>query len=448
MKCATSAREILPPPARRVVRADPVAPGPRRVHQPGGPDQGPVQVAGPDRRPPSARTSANWLGEDPRQDRLRSAPRVRVALDEGARPPTRRSAAGRRPCPSPAVMFRAARREQAPATSRRAGRARTARRRPAIDRGLTAAGVGRARRVTTVAARPGQPRRPPVRGQRPAGRGPGPSPRGRTASAQLSRWPPIRPLPPSSASRMICSSSVCRTAAGPAAGPLPGPLPGLAGDQLGPAPRTPARAPPRAARQREHQQEARPNTADLEPQRPLQRGGEVVPHRGAAGAGQHPGRRPAARPGRRRPAPVELAGRRRHGRVRRRPAGRAGRRRTGPRSGPPPAPARAPRPARPAAAARPRARPRADWVPSSPKKITPMTAMPIELPSCRPVLNTPDAEPACCAGTRSSTMSASGAITAPRPRPAATRPGTRSQVRHGRAVVVHDADQRRPCPRR
>ena len=69
-----------------------------------------------------------------------------------------------------------------------------------------------------------------------------------------------------------------------------------------------------------------------------------------------------------------------------------------------------------------------DWVPSSAKKITPITAMPIELPSCRPVLNTPEAEPASWCDTRSSTMSASGAITAPRPRPAPTRPGTRSQV--------------------
>ena len=63
-----------------------------------------------------------------------------------------------------------------------------------------------------------------------------------------------------------------------------------------------------------------------------------------------------------------------------------------------------------------------------PKKITPISAMPIEFPSCRPVLNTPDAEPASCAGTRASTMSASGAITAPRPRPTPTRLGTSSQV--------------------
>ena len=69
-----------------------------------------------------------------------------------------------------------------------------------------------------------------------------------------------------------------------------------------------------------------------------------------------------------------------------------------------------------------------DWLPIIPKKITPITAMPIELPSCSPVLNTPDAEPASCFGTRSSTMSASGAITAPRPRPMPTSAGTSSQV--------------------
>jgi hypothetical protein len=57
-----------------------------------------------------------------------------------------------------------------------------------------------------------------------------------------------------------------------------------------------------------------------------------------------------------------------------------------------------------------------------------MSAIPIELPSCSPVLNTPEAEPASCRGTRASTMSASGAITAPSPRPAATRLGTSSQV--------------------
>src|SRR5579859_2761046 len=69
-----------------------------------------------------------------------------------------------------------------------------------------------------------------------------------------------------------------------------------------------------------------------------------------------------------------------------------------------------------------------DWAPSIPKKITPITAMPIELPTWRPVLNTPEAEPAFWCGTRASTMSASGAITAPRPSPAPARPGTRSQV--------------------
>ena len=69
-----------------------------------------------------------------------------------------------------------------------------------------------------------------------------------------------------------------------------------------------------------------------------------------------------------------------------------------------------------------------DWLPSIPKKITPISAMPMELPTCRPVLNTPDAEPAFRCGTPASTMSASGAITPPTPRPAATRPGTRSQV--------------------
>jgi len=69
-----------------------------------------------------------------------------------------------------------------------------------------------------------------------------------------------------------------------------------------------------------------------------------------------------------------------------------------------------------------------DWLPSSAKKITPITAMPIELPSWSPVLNTPEAEPASWCGTRSRTMSASGAITAPRPRPAPTRPGTSSHV--------------------
>ncbi len=70
----------------------------------------------------------------------------------------------------------------------------------------------------------------------------------------------------------------------------------------------------------------------------------------------------------------------------------------------------------------------ADWLPSSAKKITPISAMPIELPSCSPVLNTPEAEPASRCGTWASTMSASGAITAPRPRPAAASPGTKSQV--------------------
>src|SRR6185312_8201864 len=142
--------------------------------------------------------------------------------------------------------------------------------------------------------------------------------------------------------------------------------------------------PARARREHEHQQEADQEHADLEPQRALDRSGEVGAHRAAAGLGQGLVRRGWQRPGR--PgSPARSCG------VTVLAAGPA-------------------------------------WLPSRPKKTTPMSAMPIELPTCSPVLNTPEAEPASRWGTPASTMSASGAMTAPRPRPAAARPGTRSQV--------------------
>jgi len=69
-----------------------------------------------------------------------------------------------------------------------------------------------------------------------------------------------------------------------------------------------------------------------------------------------------------------------------------------------------------------------DWVPRSPKKITPITATPIEAPSWMLVLNTPEADPASSLRTPASRMSASGASTVPMPRPATINAGNSSVV--------------------
>ncbi len=246
----------------------------------------------------------------------------------------------------PAVMFRAAPASRSGDLAPRGPSADSTASVPRIT-AATAEASSASPAVVTSEPPPGPPRRD---GCRTAARACGSRARACTSwpdsSAQLSRWPPIRPLPPSSATRMVSSSPSavrprrdrCRDRAGTSS-----PRASDAGSVRRPAPRGSASI----------SRKARKNTPTWNHSVRSSGCGEVVPHRGLAAAGQHPvsGRR--QRPGR----AGRPAGRRRHRRVGRdQPVVQADAG-TGPRRAPPPRPARPPRPGRTAAAGRPPWRP-------------------------------------------------------------------------------------------
>jgi hypothetical protein len=69
----------------------------------------------------------------------------------------------------------------------------------------------------------------------------------------------------------------------------------------------------------------------------------------------------------------------------------------------------------------------AAWLPSSPKKITPIRATPTAPPTCWTVVSTPEAEPASWPWIPASTTLTSGATTLPSPRPQTNRAGMSCQ---------------------